>query len=84
MILLNDIVHILAEPALAFARQELFALEVRDSTDVSGILVDIDYPWSGDMGSTYYFSEKPLGCSSAAGLIQQEIECLTGRVDSSI
>ena len=51
MILLDDVIHILAGPTLTFTRQELFALEVTDSTDVGGILVDIDYPWSGDVGS---------------------------------
>ena len=49
MILLNDVVHILAGPALAFIRQELFALEVTDSTDVSRVLVDVDHSWSSDV-----------------------------------
>ena len=50
MILLDDVVHILARPALTFARQELFAFEIADSTDVSGALVDIDHSWGGDVG----------------------------------
>ena len=81
MILLDDV---LAGPALAFAWQELFALEVTDRTDVSGILVDIDYPWSGDVRSAQHFAKKVLGCSSAAGLIQKEIECLASRVNGSV
>ena len=78
MILLDDVVHILAGPALAFAWQELFALEVTNRTNVSGVLIDIDYPWGGNMGCAQHLSEKPLGCPSAPGLVQQDIERLHG------
>ena len=84
MILLDNVVHVLAGSAPVLARQELFALEVTDSTDVSGVLVDIDHPWGGDMRLAQDFAEKPLGCSSTPGLIQEEIECLPGGIDSSI
>ena len=50
MILLNNVIHILTGSALAFAWQELFAHKVTDGTNVGGILVDIDYPWGGNMG----------------------------------
>jgi hypothetical protein len=51
MVLLNDVIHVLAVPALAFLRKQLFAFEVTDGANIGGILVDIDYPWSGDVGS---------------------------------
>jgi len=51
MILLDDVIHILAGPAFAFLRRQLFAFEVMDGANISGILVDIDYPWSGNVGS---------------------------------
>ena len=65
MILFHDVVHILARSTLTFARQEFFALEVTDSTDVSGALIDIDHSWGGDVRSAQHFSEETLGCSSA-------------------
>ena len=49
MIMLNHVVHVLARSTLTFARQEFFALEVTDSTDVSGVLIDIDHSWGGDV-----------------------------------
>ena len=84
MILLDDVIHILARPALAFAWQELFAFEIADSTDVSGVLVDIDHSWSSEVRSAQDFAEKALSRSSASRLVQKEIERLTCRVDSSI
>ena len=65
MVLLNDVIHVLAVPALAFLRKQLFAFEVTDGANISGILVDIDYPWSGDVGSAQDFAEETLSRSSA-------------------
>ena len=84
MILLNDVIHVLTGASFAFLRKQLFAFEVTDSTDVSGILIDIDHPWGGDVGSTQDFAEKALGCSNTTGLIQEEIECLAGGINGSI
>ena len=84
MILFNDVIHILAGPALALARQELFALEVTDGANVGGILVNVDYPWGNNMRPAQDFAEKTLSRSSAAGLIQEEIKRLTGRIDGSV
>ena len=67
MILLNNIVHVLAGPAFTFLGQPVVLLQVTDGANVSGILVDIDYPWGGDMRLAQSFSEKPLGRPSAAG-----------------
>ena len=78
MILLDDVIHVLAGSALAFTRQQSVSLQVTDSTDISGILVDVDYSWSGNVRATQNFAEEALGCSSATGLIQEEIECLAG------
>ena len=78
MILLDDVVHILAGPAFAFARQELFALEIVHGADVSGVLVDIDHSWSSEVRSAQDFAEKALSRSSASRLVQKEIERLTG------
>ena len=77
MILLDDVVHILAGPALTFTRQQLYASEVTHGSDVSGVLVDVDYPWGSDVRPAQDFAEEALGCSSTAGLIQEEIQCLT-------
>ena len=66
-------------PGRSFSR-----FEITDSTDVSGVLVDIDYSWGSDVGPAPDFAEETLGCSSAPGLIQEKIECLAGRIDSSI
>ena len=84
MILLNDVVHVLAGPSLAFLGSSFFLLQITDGTNIGGILVNIDYSWGGDVGSAQDFSEKSLGCSSAAGLVQEEIKCLAGGVNSSI
>ena len=65
MILLNDVVHVLAGSALAFLGQQFILLQIVDGANVSGILVDIDFSWGGDVGSTQHFSEETLGCSSA-------------------
>jgi len=84
MVLLNDVVHVLAGPALAFAWQEFVSLQVTDSTDVSGILINVDYSWGSNVRPTQNFSEETLGCSSATGLIQEEIKRLTGGIDGSV
>jgi hypothetical protein len=76
MILLDDIIHVLTRSTLAFLRKQPFSLEVADSADVGGILVDIDYPWCSEARSAQDFAEETLGCTSAAGLIQEKIECL--------
>ena len=49
MILLNDVIHVLTGASFAFLRKQLFALEVTDSTDVSGVLIDVDHSWSSDV-----------------------------------
>jgi hypothetical protein len=64
MILLDDVIHVLARPTLTLLRKQIVLLEIVDGTDVSGILVDIDYSWRGDVGPTQYFSEKSLSRSS--------------------
>ena len=51
MILLDDVIHVLARPTLTLLRKQIVLLKIADGTDVSGILVDIDYPWSGDVRS---------------------------------
>jgi len=92
MVLLNDVIHVLTGSTFAYARQKFVSLQVTDSSDVSWILVDIDYPWDCDMRSAQDFAEETLSCSSAPGLIQEKIECLTDgmsldatlRYDSSI
>ena len=78
MILLNDVIHGLAGPAFADIRQQSGLLQIIDSTDVAGILVNVYHPWGGDMRSTQDFAEQAPGCSSTAGLVQEEIEPLTG------
>ena len=65
MVLLNNVVHVLTRPTLAFFRKQLFALEVTDGADVGGILIDIDHSWGGDVRPAQHFSEETLGCSSA-------------------
>ena len=84
MILLDDVVHVLTRPALASLWQEVVLLQVTDGSDVSGILIDIDYSWGGDVGSAQDFAGETLGCSCAAGLVQEEIECLTSGINNSI
>jgi hypothetical protein len=84
MILIDDIVHVLAGPTLAFAWQELFAFEVTHSSDVSGILVNVDYSWVSDVRSAKNFAEKLLSRSNTTDLIQEKIEGLAGRVYSAI
>ena len=49
MVLLNHVIHVLAGSAFAFVRQGLFALKVTYGANVSGVLIDIDHPWSGDV-----------------------------------
>ena len=71
-------------PTLTFLREQFLSLQVTDCTDVGGVLVDIDYPWSGDVRPVQNFSEKPLCCPSAAGLIQEKTKCLTCRVNSPV
>jgi hypothetical protein len=78
MILLNDVVHILAGPALAFLRQQDVLFKISDNANVGGALVDIDYLWGGDIPITQDFAEEALYCSSNAFLIQEEIERLAG------
>ena len=65
MILLDDVIHVLAGTPFAFLRKQLFAFEVTDGANISGILVDIDYSWGDDVGSAQRFAEETLGCSSA-------------------
>ena len=60
MILLNDVVHILVGPASAFFRQQFVLFKIADGADVGGILVDIDYPWGGDISFAQDFAEKRL------------------------
>ena len=84
MIVLNDIVHKLAGVALTFLGQYFVSLQVTDGAKINRVLVDVDHPWSGDLRPAESFPEKTLGCSSAPGLIQEEIECLAGRVNGSI
>ena len=78
MILLNDVVHILVGPASAFFRQQFVLFKIADGADVGGILVDIDYPWGGDISFAQDYAEKALSCSSTPGLVQEEIERLAG------
>ena len=49
MILLDDVVHVLAGPALAFLGQQVILLEIANDADVGRVFVDIDHPW-GDVG----------------------------------
>jgi len=77
VILLNNVVHILAGPASAGNRQQLVLLQIVDSTDIAGILINMDHPWGSDLRSTQDLAEKALGCSSTARLVQEEIERLT-------
>jgi len=49
VILLNDVVHVLAGPAFAGIRQQFVLLQVIDSSDVAGVLVNVDHPWGGDV-----------------------------------
>ena len=84
MILLNDVIHVLTGASFAFLRKQFFAFEITDGTNVSRVLVDVDYSWDGDVRSSQGFSEKALGCSSAAGQVQEEIDCLTGGVNGSV
>ena len=65
MILLDDVIHVLAGPALAFLGQQVASLQIADGTDVSGILVDIDYSWSGNVRSTQDFTEETFSRSRA-------------------
>jgi hypothetical protein len=60
---------------LAFVRQQLVLLKIADGANVGGVLVDIDHRRGGDVRSAQNFAEETLGCSSIAGLIQEEIEC---------
>ena len=78
MILLDDIVHILAGPALAFLREKLLLLKIADGANVGGVLIDVDHSWGGDVGPAQDFVKETLSRSSAPGLIQEEIECLAG------
>ena len=48
------------------------------------LLNDVDYAWGSDLRPAQDFAEEALGCSSASGLVQKEIECLAGGIDSSI
>lgn len=50
MILLDDVVHVLAGPTLAFARQQFLLLQVTDGANVGGVLIDIDHPRGSDVG----------------------------------
>ena len=58
--------------------------KIADGANVGGVLVTIEHPWGGDVGSAQDFSKEALGCSSAAGLIQEKIERLASRVSGSI
>ena len=62
----------------------LSCFKIANGANVGRVLIDIDHPRGGDVRSAQNFSEKALGCSSAAGLIQEEIECLAGRVNGAI
>ena len=59
-------------------------LEIANGADVRRVLVNIDYTRCSDVRPAQDASEKPLSRSSAAGLIQEEIEGLTSRVNGSI
>ena len=65
MILLNDVIHVLAGPALAFLGQQVVSLQITDGANVGGILIDVDHSRGSDAGPAQDFSEKALGCSSA-------------------
>ena len=78
MILLNDVVHVLTGPALAFLRKQLFFFQITNRANVAAVLINIDHPWGGDVGPTQNFAEETLSRSSAAGLIQEEIKGLAG------
>ncbi len=78
MVLLNHVVHIPTRPSLTFVWHELLFLQISNRTDIATVLIDIDDARWGDIWSAQDFAEKAFGCSSAAGLIQEKIECLTG------
>ena len=78
MILLNDVIYVLSGASFAFLRKQFFAFEITDGTNVSRVFVDIDHPWGGDMRPVRDFVKETLGCSSATGLIQEEIKGLAG------
>ena len=84
MILLNDVVHVLTGPALAFLRKQLFFFQITNRANVAAVLINIDHPWGGDVGPAQNFAEESLGRSSATSLIQEEVECLASRVNGSI
>ena len=76
VILFYNIVHVLAWSSLAVLRQEHLVLQIIHSADVGTILVDVDDAWGCNVRSAQHLAEEALGCSSASGLIQEEIEPL--------
>lgn len=78
MILLHLVIHVLTGPALAFIGQGVVSLKLADGANLWWVLINVDHLRGGDVRSSQAFSEKPLGCSGASGLIQEEIECLAG------
>ena len=71
MVLLDQSVHILALPKATPFRQQLFALQITDGANVSGVLTNVDHPWGGEIRSAQDFAEATLSRSSTAGLIQE-------------
>ena len=78
MVLPNHVVHISTRPSLALLRQQSCFFQIAHGTDIAAVLFNVDHPWGGDVRPVQDFSDKALGCSSAADLIQEEIECLAG------
>lgn len=69
MVVLDDVVHILAGPALPFLGQQVVLLEIANGANVRRVLVNIDYTRCCDVRPAHGASEKPLSRPSAAGLI---------------
>ena len=61
-----------------------FSNQVMDSTDVARVLVHVDHTRRCDVRSSQHFAKEALGCSSTAGLVQEEIERLSGGIDYPI
>jgi hypothetical protein len=75
MVLLNHVVHVSTWPSLTLLGQQTCFFQIAHGADIAAVLIDIDHPWDSDVRSAQNFAEKPLGCSSAADLIQENIEC---------
>ena len=85
MVLLDQIVHILALPEATLFRQQLSLFHTASGTNIGWMLVDVDDPGGGQIGSRRPYFTKEFGCRSpGASLTEVEIQCLACRVQSAI